>query len=314
MTAAHPFGSQAADMEETQTITLGNVTVTRVEEMHGPVMPTDQFFPDMPEKAWKESREMLVPDHLSADSNMVVAATQTWVLRSGGRTILVDTGIGNDKARPAVAAWDHLRLDYLGNLARAGVRPEDVDVVVNSHLHADHVGWNTRLVDGTWVPTFPNATYLMPRVDFEYWDPADNQDVVGGVNENAFEDSIDPLLDAGQVQLWEDSHVIDGSLRLAAAPGHTPGHAVIVLESSTDLALFAADIMHTPLQVTHPDHSSCFCLDPALAEATRRRLLGWAADNNALVLPAHLSGHSALEVQHRGSSFTITKWAPFARY
>jgi glyoxylase-like metal-dependent hydrolase (beta-lactamase superfamily II) len=301
-------------MEDAQTITLGNVTVTRVEEMHGQVMPADQFFPDMPEEEWKESREMLVPDHLSADDNMVVAAMQTWVLRSGGRTILVDTAIGNDKVRPAVVAWDHLRLDYLGNLARAGVQPADVDLVVNSHLHTDHIGWNTRLADGTWAPTFPNATYLMPRVDFEYWNPANNPDIAGGVNENAFEDSVVPVLDAGQVQLWEDSHVIDGSLRLQAAPGHTPGHGVIVLESGTDRALFAADIMHTPLQARHPDHSSCFCLDPAVANATRRKLLGWAADNNALVLPAHFGGHGALEVQHQGSRFTITKWAPFTRY
>ncbi|MGH3210533.1 MAG: MBL fold metallo-hydrolase [Trebonia sp.] len=300
-------------METPQTITLGSVTVTRVEEMHGPVMPADQFFPDMPEEAWKEYRETLVPDHLGADDNMVVAAMQTWVLRSGGRTILVDTAIGNDKVRPAVAAWDHLRLDYLGNLARAGVRPADVDLVVNSHLHTDHIGWNTQLADGAWVPTFPNATYLMPRVDFEYWNPANNPGIAGGVNENAFEDSVAPVLDAGQVKLWEGSHVIDESLRMEAAPGHTPGHSVIVLESGTDRALFAADIMHTPLQVPRPDHSSCFCLDPALANATRRRLLGWAADNNALVLPAHLGGHSALEVQHQGSNFTITKWAPFTR-
>ena len=301
-------------MQETQQITLGSVAVTRVEEMHGPVMPADQFFPDMPEQAWKEYREMLVPDHLDADDNMVVAAMQTWVLRSGGKTILVDTAIGNDKTRPAVDAWDHLQLDYLGNLARAGVRPEDVDLVINTHLHSDHVGWNTRLADGTWVPTFPNATYLMPKADFEFWNPANNPDIAGGVNENAFEDSIAPVLDAGQVQLWEDSHVIDGGLRLEAAPGHTPGHGVIVLESGTDRALFAADIMHTPLQASHPDHSSCFCRDPAQANATRRRLLGWAADNNALVLPAHLSGHTALEIQHQGSSFTVTKWAPFTRY
>ena len=301
-------------MQGTQQITVGNVTVTRVEEMHGPIMPADQFFPDLPETAWKDQREMLVPDHLGADDSMVHAAMQTWVLRSGGRTIVVDTAIGNDKARPAVGAWDHMQLDYLGNLARAGVRPEDVDLVINTHLHSDHIGWNTRLVDGAWVPTFPNATYLMPKTDFEFWNPASNPDIAGGVNENAFEDSIAPVRDAGLVQLWEDSHVIDADLRLDAAPGHTPGHSVIVVQSGTDKALLAADIIHTPLQVAHPDHSSCFCHDPAQARVTRRRLLGWAADANALVLPAHFSGHSALEVQHQGNGFAITQWAPFTRY
>ncbi|MCX5077953.1 MBL fold metallo-hydrolase [Streptomyces sp. NBC_00424] len=301
-------------MQDTHEITLGDVTITRIEETHGPIMPTDQFFPDLPEQAWKEQRAMLVPDHLGADDAMVHAAMQTWLLRSEGSTILVDTGVGNDKSRPAVAAWDHLRLDYLGNLARAGVRLEDVDLVINTHLHVDHVGWNTRLVDGDWVPTFPNATYLMPKADFEFWNPANNPDITGGVNENVFEDSVAPVHAAGQVLLWEKGHTIDGSLRLEAAPGHTPGSSVVTLTSGSDRALFAGDLMHTPLQVTHPDHNSCFCEDPAQSRSTRRRLLGWAADTGALVLPAHFSGHSALEVEHQGSGFAIKKWAPITRY
>ncbi|MCY0962237.1 MBL fold metallo-hydrolase [Streptomyces sp. H27-H5] len=301
-------------MQDTHEITLGDVTITRIEEMHGMIMPTDQFFPDLPEQAWKDQRAVLVPDHLGADDAMVHVAMQTWLLRSEGRTILIDTGVGNDKARPAVAAWDHLRLDYLGNLARAGVRPEDVDLVINTHLHVDHVGWNTRLIDGDWVPTFPNATYLMPKADFEFWNPANNPDITGGVNENVFEDSVAPVHAAGQVRLWEEGHTIDGSLRLEAAPGHTPGSSVVTLTSGSDRALFVGDLMHTPLQVTHPDHNSCFCQDPAQSRSTRRRLLGRAADTGALVLPAHFSGHSALEVEHQGSGFAIKKWAPIIRY
>ncbi|QMU76761.1 MBL fold metallo-hydrolase [Streptacidiphilus sp. PB12-B1b] len=295
-------------------LTLGDVTVTRIEEMHGPIMPADQFFPDLPEQAWKEHRQALVPDHLGADDAMVHTAFQTWLLRSEGRTILIDTGVGNGKSRPGVPSWTGLESGYLANLARAGVRPEDVDVVVNTHLHADHIGWNTRLVDGAWVPTFPNAVYLMPRADFEFWNPAGNPDVAGGVNENAYEDSIAPVHAAGQVRLWEDSHTIDGNLRLEAAPGHTPGSSVVTLASGADRALFAGDILHTPLQVVHPDHSSCFCQDPAAARTTRRRLLGWAADTHALVLPAHFSGHSALEVEHSGDAFAVKGWAPLARY
>jgi len=301
-------------MQATYDITLGEVIVTRIEELHGPIMPADQFFPDIPEQAWKDHRDTLVPDHLGAADGMVHVAMQTWLLRSGGRTILVDTGVGNDKTRPAVEAWDHLQLDYLGNLARAGVRPEDVDLVVNTHLHVDHVGWNTRLVDGVWVPTFPNATYLMPKADFEFWNPANNPDIAGGVNENVFEDSVAPVHAAGQVQLWETAYPIDAHLRLEAAPGHTPGSSIVKLHSGGDRALFAGDLMHTPLQVTHPDHNSCFCQDPEQSRTTRRRLLGWAADNNALVLPAHFSGHSALEVEERGSGFAIRNWAPISRY
>ena len=295
-------------------IVLGDVTVARVEEMHGPIMPTDQFFPDLPGQAWRDHRDLLVPDHLGAEDAMVITAMQTWVVRSGGRTILIDTGVGNDKTRPAVEFWDHLSLDYLGNLARAGVRPEDVDLVVNTHLHLDHVGWNTRLVDGHWVPTFPNATYLMPKVDFDYWNPDNNPGIAGGINENAFEDSVAPVFAAGQVRLWETSHTIDANLQLEAAPGHTPGASVVKLASGGDRALFAGDIMHSPLQVTHPDHSSCFDLDPAQSRATRLRLLGWAAENNALVLPAHLSGHSAMEVEKADNGFAIKQWGPLPRY
>lgn len=296
-------------------IILGDVTVTRVEESHGPVgMTPEQFFPGWDAEDWREQRDLLVPDHLGAEDNIVQVAMQTWALRSEGKIILIDTGIGNDKTRPGVPSWDHLALGYLDNLAEAGIKPDDVNVVINTHLHADHVGWNTRLVGGDWVPTFPHATYLMPRLDFEHWNPANNPTIAGGVNENVFEDSIQPVIDNGQVQLWESNHVIDGNLRLEAAPGHTPGSSVLKLVSGNDKALFAADIMHTPLQVLHPDHASCFCEDPATAQATRRTFLGWAADHHALVLPAHFSGQTALEIARQGDAFAIKSWGPLPAY
>src|SRR5690348_266146 len=188
--------------------TIGDVEVIRVEETHGPVgLTIEQFIPDAPEQVWREHESWLAPDHLDPADRSAQVAMQSWVLRSGGRTIVVDTGVGNGKARPLVPAWDHRDDDtYLANLARAGVRPEDVDLVVNTHLHVDHVGWNTRLVDGAWVPTFPNATYLMPKADFEFFDPDNNPGIAGGVNENVFEDSVAPVHAAGQVKLWEGSH------------------------------------------------------------------------------------------------------------
>lgn len=292
-------------------LTLGDVSVTRLEEMHGDVgMTTQQLFPGSTEEEWQEQEGLLVPDHLNPDGDLVLFATQTWLLRSAGRTILVDTGVGNDKARPAVPVWDHLRLDYLDTLERAGVAPEDVDTVINTHLHVDHVGWNTRLSDGTWVPTFPNATYVMPRADFDFFDPAKNAHITP-VNENVFEDSVAPVQASGQVQLWEDSVVIDENLRLEAAPGHTPGSSVVTLDSGSDVALFAGDLLHSPLQVRQVDQNSCFCEDAATARATRRAMLEWAAERGALVLPAHVGGHGAFEVQRSGGGFSISAWAPF---
>ncbi|GAA4692562.1 Glyoxylase, beta-lactamase superfamily II [Promicromonospora umidemergens] len=296
-------------------IVLGDVTVTRVMEYFGPVgMTPDAFFPESPDGAWQRNESWLTPDFVDPETHVCQSAIQTWLLRSEGRTILVDTGVGNHKERPYSPVWSRLNTDFLGNLARAGVRPEDVDLVINTHLHVDHVGWNTYLDDRDWVPTFPNATYLMPRRDFDFWNPAGGHEPnLGRGNQNVFEDSVAPVHAAGQALLWDDSHQIDANLRLDLAPGHTPGSSVVTLESGTDRALLVGDLLHTPLQIVEPDTNSCFCEQPAQARATRRRLLGWAADNNALVLPAHLGGHGGVQVERDGGRFAITSWAPFDR-
>ncbi|HUQ55567.1 MBL fold metallo-hydrolase [Lentzea sp.] len=298
------------------TIELGEVTVTRVWEYYGSVELTpEQFFPDIPRQDWEDQAGWLVPEFHDPATGTVRAAIQTWLLRSEGRTILVDTGVGNGKERPYSPVWSHLDTDFLDNLARAGVRPEDVDVVINTHLHVDHVGWNTRLEDRAWVPTFPNATYLMPKDDFDFWNPANNRaQVLGRGNQNVFEDSVAPVHQAGLTRLWEHGHRIDAHLRLEPAPGHTPGSSVLTLASGTDRAVFVGDLMHTPVQVLEPDANSCFCENPAEARATRRRILGEAADTGTLVFPAHFPGGGAVEVVHDGGTFGIKDWAPFSPY
>ncbi|AEW99807.1 MBL fold metallo-hydrolase [Streptantibioticus cattleyicolor] len=298
------------------TITLGDVTLTRVREYFGPVdMTPEAFFPESPAEAWEAHRSWLEPDFVNPETRIVNSAIQTWVLRSEGRTILVDTGVGNHKDRPYAPVWNRLDTDFLDNLARAGVRPEDVDIVVNTHLHIDHVGWNTYLDGRTWVPTFPNATYLMPKADFDFWNPANgHKPLLGRGNQNVFEDSVAPVHQAGRTELWEGSHRIDTNLRLDLAPGHTPGSSVLTLESGCDRALFVGGLLHNPVQIHEPDSNSCFCEDPAEARTTRRRLLGWAADHNALVVPAHLGGHGAAEVVRERGRFAVKGWAPFAPY
>lgn len=297
-------------------ITLGDVTITRVREYFGPVeMTPAAFFPESPKEVWNDGAAWLAPHFLNPETNIVNSAIQTWLLRSGGKNILVDTGVGNHKERPYAPVWSHLETDFLARLARAGVRPEDVDIVINTHLHVDHVGWNTYLDGRNWVPTFPRATYLMSKDDFDFWNPENGyKPLLGRGNQNVFEDSVAPVFQAGQTLLWENSHHIDADLRLDAAPGHTPGSSVLTLTSGTDRAVFVGDMLHNPVQILEPDANSCFCEDPAGARATRREVLGWAADNNALVIPAHLGGHGATEVTRDGDKFAITGWAPFTPY
>ncbi|MET8629340.1 MBL fold metallo-hydrolase [Kitasatospora sp. NPDC004669] len=295
-----------------QSITLGDVNVARVIEYEGTTRAPEAMFTDVAPQAWEEHRSWLAPDYWDVEAGLLRSCVQTWVLRSGGATILIDTGVGDAKERPAMAAFHRLNTGYLSRLQAAGVAPEDVDVVVNTHLHADHVGWNTRLVDGEWIPTFPNAQYLFPRADYEFWNPANSyRRRMEVANQNVFEDSVVPVVQAGQAVLWDESHVIDANMRLVATPGHTPGSSVVEVASGTDRAVFVGDLLHNPVQVVEPDCNSCFCEDEEAARASRRRVLGQAADEGKLVFPAHLrGGRPAMVVQRSGAKFSVQSWAP----
>ncbi|EFL10710.1 MULTISPECIES: MBL fold metallo-hydrolase [Actinomycetes] len=293
----------------TATITLGSVTATRVLEYEGTTRPPEAMFPGLAEGTWQEHESRLPADSWDRESGLLRTCVQTWVLRSGGATILVDTGAGDGKDRPGTPAFHQLRTGFLDRLAAAGVAPEDVDFVVNTHLHSDHVGWNTRLDNGEWRPTFPNATYLLPRADHDFWNPAGpHRPKHARANENVFADSIAPVVHSGQARLWEDHYDIDEALRLEPAPGHTPGSSVLTVRSGTDRALFVGDLLHHPLQFAEPDLNSCFCEDPTLAAATRHKLLGQAADERALVFPAHIGSAPAVEIVRDGAKFTVTRW------
>ncbi|MGK5545508.1 MBL fold metallo-hydrolase [Streptomyces sp. URMC 127] len=293
-----------------QSITLGDVEVIRVVEWQGPLLPARSLVPDTTREMWKDNEARLAPDHWDPDSDTAVVALQSWVLRSGGRTVLVDTGVGNGRERPGSPHFHHWQGDFLGRLAEAGVRPEDVDVVVNTHLHIDHVGWNTTAAGAEWVPAFPNAEYLMPAADDFYYGPRNGYGK--GLQEDdrlLYEDSIAPVHRAGQAVVWEGTHRIDEHLTLEAAPGHTPGSSVLRLASGSDRAVFAGDLLHSPVQVLHPACNSCFCLDPERAAASRRRILERAAAERELVVPAHFAGAGALEVRKEGGGFAVAAWA-----
>ncbi|MFO7251912.1 MAG: MBL fold metallo-hydrolase [Actinomycetes bacterium] len=303
------------------TLMLGDVEITRVVEWAGDFSTVGAIIPGADAETWRANEDWLAPRFWNPADDAYRCHVQTWVLRSEGRTILVDTGVGNDRDRPQVPAFAHLHTDFLDRLRAAGVEPEDVDIVVNTHIHYDHVGWNTRRQDGEWVPTFPRATYLIPRADNLYFDPATARRSRPPRDENerarweggrlVFEDSVAPVHRAGRVVLWEDSHRIDGNLLLEAAPGHTPGSSVLTLRSGTDRAVFVGDLLHSPVQLLNPAWNSRFDDDLELAARTRERYLSRAADLGELVIPAHWPGPGAAEVRRAGGAFAVRAWAPF---
>ncbi|MGW1136621.1 MBL fold metallo-hydrolase [Streptomyces zhihengii] len=296
--------------ERVQSMVLGDVEVIRVVEWHEPFLPTSDMFPGADADVWKDNEDWLAPDHWEPDRDVTVIALQSWVLRSAGRTVLVDTGAGDGRERPDMGPFHQARSDFLGLLERAGVRQEDVDVVVNTHLHVDHVGWNTVDAEGQWIPAFPNAQYLIPAADNFHYGP-DNEYGNGlqKVDRLIYEDSIAPIHQAGQAVLWDGVHHIDEHLTLESAPGHTPGSSVLRLASGTDRAVFVGDLLHSPVQILDPCCNSNACLAPEQAAASRRRILEQAADERELLVPAHFGGAGALHVRRNGGGFALGPWA-----
>jgi len=199
-------------------------------------------------------------------------------VRTPRHTVVIDTGVGNDKPREENALWHRRKGTFLDDLAACGVQPDQVDIVICTHMHIDHVGWNTRLEHGRWVPTFPHAAYLFAGDEWEYWQ---------WEKDACIADSVVPLVDAGRARMVPADHVIDPWLRFEPAPGHTPGHVTVRLSTSAGQAVFAGDLMHRAVQVAEPQWSSKFCYDPKQAAATRREFVERHADSGVLIIPAH---------------------------
>ena len=284
-------------------IALGPYAIRRVEESLQAIPPT-VLLPRLDPAVLEEHRGWLVPDHMTPDG-LLRLSIHSWLLRTPHHLILIDACAGNHKprSRPEQAGFANLDTPYLERLAAAGARPQDIDYVCCTHLHVDHVGWNTRLADGRWAPTFPNARYLFSRADCEYWDPRRRAGADPHPNDGVFEDSVRPVLEAGQAVLVDGGYAIADDVRLVHRPGHTPGHITVELGGETPRAIFTGDIMHHALQVTYPDWSSCFCELPEQARQTRRALLERVADRDTLLLPAHFGAPHAGRIVSAGDRF-----------
>ncbi len=239
-------------------------------------------------------------------SQRLALSFHSYLIRAPGWCMLVDTCNGNHKTRPPAMAWQHqLASDrYLTNLAALGLQPTDVDAVLCTHLHADHVGWNTRLADGRWVPTFANARYLFARREFEHWAALHVAGPPERAGHGAFADSVLPVLAAGQADLIDDDHAVLTHLHdriwLAASPGHTPGHVSVHVAAGGGAAVLCGDVIHHPVGIHEPQLYSIGDADRALAERTRRRLLEHCAGSGALLLPAHFPSPTAARVHDAG--------------
>ncbi|MCV7223319.1 MBL fold metallo-hydrolase [Mycolicibacterium elephantis] len=291
---------------------LGNATLTRVIEWQVDDLPTE-VFPHTPAEAWQEHADEFSPTFWT-DTGWRIAL-QVWVIEVDGLTVLVDTGAGNGKSRPRMAVLDNLQTDFLRTLSAAGFDPGDVDVVVNTHLHFDHVGWNTMRDGDTWVPTFPNARYLVPEADYRHFAPDGPVQTSSPSTEDeasaqrhvrtVFADSVSPV--ENQIELWSDDHQLGESLWLSPAPGHTPGSSVVWLEAGRS-AVFVGDLTHCPIQIARPGDPCGWDEDFEAAAVTRRRILTEASRRRAAVIPAHYPGHGGATVVARGDAFLVDDW------
>jgi glyoxylase-like metal-dependent hydrolase (beta-lactamase superfamily II) len=251
-----------------------------------------------------QHRGLLEPDFLDFDRNIVKFAIQSFVVRVNGRTILVDACIGEQKDRPEIPAWNQRRgTGFLERLAGAGVDPADVDIVFCTHLHVDHVGWNTRPEDGRWAPTFPNARYLIGRDELADWMARRDAGSAPAIHIAALQDSVLPVVEAGLVDLVKDGHDLAEGLTLVPLPGHTANHMGLRINRRDARAVFCGDALHSPVQILDPGISTSSCADPEVAATTRRGLLEDAAETNRLVVPAHFRGHRCAHIRGNSAGF-----------
>ena len=281
--------------------TFGPITIDRVVELEQPLLAPSVLYPTATPAALVAHRGWLEPSLLDPATGLLSMAFHTFVVRTPRRTILVDTCAGNYKPRPQKPRYHLRRWPYLERLAAVGVTPDAVDLVVFTHLHVDHVGWNTRLLDGRWTPTFPRARYLFVRDEWEFW--REEYKSARFTDDPYYEDSLLPVLDAGLVDLVAPDHALDDGVALDPTPGHTPGHVCVRVRGGGREAVMSGDLMHHAVQCAEPQWSSCFCVDPARSRGARRAFLERYAHTDTLILPAHFPTPTAGRIRREGAAF-----------
>ena len=274
---------------------IGDVSITRVQEFEAPGMRF--LLPD----ATRENLEKIdwIGPYVDAQGE-AVGSVHSLLLEVGERCIIVDTCIGNDKDRLPMKFWHQRHGPFLEDLAAAGFPVERIDTVVCTHLHVDHVGWNTRLIDDRWVPTFPNARTLVVKSEWEHWNQEDDETM-----QKVLGDSVQPLFDEGLVDLVNEDHAVAEGVWLESTPGHTPGHVAVRIRSRGEEAVITGDLVRHPAQFAHPGWDDLADSDAALADRTRRDFMERFADTPTLVIGTHFAGPTAGRLVRDGSVYRL---------
>ena len=273
--------------ETLRTWTIGEVEVTRIVEVNAHSDPLE-FLLEGGSRELMQQYDWLFPHFATPEGDMIISF-QAFVVKAPRHNIMIDTCIGNDRRRH-FDIFNDMQTEFLQDLERAGCAPEDIDIVLCTHLHYDHVGWNTRKVDGRWVPTFPNARYLFGKKEWEYWQAIPRD---GEIEAEHLVDAVDPVIEAGLAEFVGNDHQVCDGIRLFPTPGHTPGHASVHISSKGEEAVITGDIMHHPIQIAEPGRPGNFDMDKPQACETRRRFLEDYDNRRAFIIGSHFSDPTA---------------------
>jgi glyoxylase-like metal-dependent hydrolase (beta-lactamase superfamily II) len=279
----------------------GPFEIHRIVEFEGPFREPEHLIPSAVSEALQSTRTYADPRYFNQAENKLIMAFHGILVRTPRALILVDACLGNDKHRPFVPEWHMRSGPFIEDMASVGVSVEQIDYVLCTHLHADHVGWNTQLIDGRWVPTFPNATYLFGREECEFWQ--DDEEA----NHRSWEDSVQPVFEAKQGKIVDSNHEIEPGVSLVPAFGHSPGHIMLKLDDGKTKAYVIGDVIHHPVQVEHPAWSSQFCWDADKASAMRTNILEQVADTDQWLIPAHFPTPTAVRVTSDKDGFWLAE-------
>ena len=277
----------------------GDLTIHRLVEQEGAFFPALELFPELTPERLAENRAWMKQAGALDDNDTLILCIQSYIVRTPHHTILIDSCIGNDKQRPGRPRF-HMKTDetYMRALKATGFSVEDIDYVMCTHLHVDHVGWNTRLENGRWVPTFPKARYVFDKGEYDYWHEQNAKAEV-----HPFADSVLPVVEAKRAELVGNDFSIGDHVRILPTPGHTPGHIAFTFGKGKDDAVFAGDLVHSPLQMLYPELSPKLDIDPKLGAVTRRSFFERYCDTDTLCCTAHLPSPSSGKIKRKGNGF-----------